>query len=347
MLLLGQDRTVNYADPRLNLQFEHAANWTLVKPTRKRNSKALPTTTFLVPISGTTHQATLDISRTEFNSPTADWESLQRDVAANLKREIVAQWQQEVLGIPALFTRSAFKESGTPMNSLSGLFYMMGPEKLLLKMTCETDDYAQAQTQLISVLESLRTIDGTTPKPEDPNRKIDPEAKKTVMIATKPVDIGGSGAKKSNLTKGCNFTVESLEFEVRVPAGWTAASEAKGIVFTDAKSGLILRAEPRSVLDSETPEAYLLAKTTAGLDSFATVELREDTSDVSQQKLAVTTVTRYGTDKAGRRTTFDATILGEKIYLVVAYSSSKVEDVKADIAQIRKLLKSIQIVSTK
>lgn len=318
----GQGANVTFAEPLLNLQFDHPANWKLLPPVKKKGLKPLnDRATFEAPVESGHAPATIEVVRTSFNAATDIWQNLQIEVNQQLKREVVRQWQQDILSIPTLFTKSIYKQGDVPMSSLNGLFYMRGSQKMLLRLVCESAIYDKAQAMLVTAMESLRTIDGTSPAPEDPNRKPDPNEPKKPVRAARPVEVGAVEPVKLSGNVIGTFTVANRTYQLRTHGDWKWQEKSGRATLASVSQSASWTVEPRSTLDSEAPDRLLAARANKALDLFDKVDLREDKTIVSKAGSTVTWIARTGSDKKGLLIRQELTALKGDVYLLFAIES--------------------------
>ena len=341
-------KTTTFADPLLNLQFDHDSKWKLVPPVKKKGLKPLTDrTTFTYPIEGGTLPVILEVVRAQFNAKPELWQELQVQAAQQLHREVTRQWQQEVLGIPTLFTRTTYKEGDDRMASLSGLFYMRGPRKMLLRLVCEESVLDKAQGQLILTMESLRTIDGSTPQPEDPERKADPnEAKSRVVPISNSSTTSGVTAM-AKLTNSCAVSIANRSYSIKTLSNWAAATKDAMVTFTEIKTGQKFTGEVRSTLDSEAPDASLAKLATERLAKFDKVSLREDFSEKSPFGCAISSVLRHGSDAKGVLIIGDTVVVSGDIYLRFNLTSRDAIAATKETESLRSLVLGLTIVQSK
>src|SRR5262249_52880941 len=80
------------------------------------------------PIPDTQHTANLNIYPVAFDQDTATWQHMQDVFGKTLKRDVAKQWQEEILGVPLLLTRSNYSEKNVPLASVTGLLYSSNPK---------------------------------------------------------------------------------------------------------------------------------------------------------------------------------------------------------------------------
>lgn len=265
-----------YTDNAVGLTFTYPAAWTLTKGRRE--------TRIQMKLDGQSAGALLEFHVVGFRGETSVWEDTQRQINEQLGHTVVRQWQEEILGVPFLFTKVQLKPDADGSKTLlTGLMYAALDKKLLFRLTAPNAAFEQAEFEWRKVLESLRTLDGTIPKPEDPNRpESDPKnPASTGANPVKPPPFAVLGPKaKAEIVKG----------EVRVPAeaggkswllcapkGWTLERREDG-GFTATAEGLGVAAEIKvhSTLDSETPARALASASATSLKAFERVAKREE-----------------------------------------------------------------------
>jgi len=152
-----------YTNPKLGLTFQLPATWANL-------GKKKDVTQFKITLEGTTQTAMLTLVETAFRSDADVFQTVQLRASEQLKRTVEKQWQQEVLGVPMLYTLTAYSDKGQEVKTLTGLLYSSSQTKMLIRLTAPIGYFEVAEAQWNTVLESLRTNDGTLPESENPDK---------------------------------------------------------------------------------------------------------------------------------------------------------------------------------
>lgn len=331
--------TASYSDPVLNLAFEHPKAWTAGKKTKD-------SARYTVPIPESTETAELEVVRTPFHSSKEIWNTIQVRVNEQLKREVVRQYEQDVLSVPMLFTQVQFTEQGVSKTTLSGLYYTRTPVKLLVRLTAPTAEFEKAQFSFQEALQSLRTLDGSTPTEDDENvaltvPKSQPkEPPKVKVIKTpgkdKPVDV-----KLVDVP----LTVSTKPIVFRVPEGWRTENVDGGKLTLrhDDLSGPIT-VEFHSTLDSEPAQNALFKLSSASLNDFSAVNRREDTNNVANKAgCSITTVWRIGKSSNGDLAVHESAGVQGNFYFLTSYRQTNAASLAAERKLIEALLSQVSL----
>src|SRR5687768_13257790 len=163
LLMWSGQETVPYTNPDLNLTFSFPKNWTV--QTKKNEAD------IFFPLEGSEEQAKLEIRAAVFFSASDTWQEVQAELAKSTRRELVKQWEDQLLGVPLLLTSVKYTEEGVERTRQTGLMYGATRKKLVYHLTAPTKVFEQAETTFKAALQSMRTIDGVLPKPETPGRE--------------------------------------------------------------------------------------------------------------------------------------------------------------------------------
>jgi len=341
--LVPMQDTAKFSDPFLGLEFTHPATWKVQKKQKDR-------TVFALPIEGSSETAELEISRTPFHSDKSIWQTLQVRANETMQREIVRQWEQDVLQVPVLFTQVNWTDkAGSNRTTLSGLYYTRTPLKLLVRLTSSQGDFDKARYDLMSALESLRTVDGSNPQVDDENVKFDnlpkkgpvaPPVRKTISAEVKP-----TAEVKAPTT--VNLTVSTKPVVVRVPEGWTSEEVKEDrFVLKHAEFPSPLTVEVRSTLDSEAPQTGLFKLSSQSLSKFKSVTNRYDTNaKPNKAGCAISTIWRVGKAESGDLVTFEVSGLQAGHYFLMSGSFTDVASFKAARARLDDFLSTVGIES--
>lgn len=313
--------TAVYNNFVLNLAFTYPKSWT--------SSTKKDVTTLLIPLGAGAAKAKVEIFQAIYGAEPESWQKIQVDIDKQLNREILKQWQEEIFGVPMLFTKAHYYDHGADMQALTGLLYNRSYKKLLIRMVAPTGSYDAVEYELRNALQSLRTIDGSTPKPETPNRPVLPEETKpavdpgivnvTVIENKKPKGKIYKGEQVEKLMSGG----KSVEFHYG--KDWTLAKTATGYELKNPKFTGSVLVSVNSVLDSDAPMTALFKASGQTLDLFQNVHAREETpSRLSRAGCKVTTIWRDGTGQSGPLTTCEALGTNGDYYWLLTFQGGKI-----------------------
>lgn len=307
-----------FTDPYLGLTFTHPKTWVL-KPKAKRDVGV----SFLIPSPNGASKSTLDVIRTSFQSAPELWQTVQRQANEQLQRTITRQWEQEVLGVPLLLTQVEFSKNGSQYQSLIGLLYAKGPQKLLFRLTANSSDYENVQYEFQTVLESLRTTDGALPKVEDGKVPTGPTTKPT-LVPRKSALKDADGVHKPQLGPvHVDLTVSTKPIRVYLPLAWNC-EVSDNRVLNLTKKGLVgtLQVKIFTTLDSDTPNAALTKQAGENLLKFDVVNIREDIAPYQNRAgTSVSKIWRSGKGPSGSFWTLDGIFENGEWYGLFAYSN--------------------------
>jgi len=332
-------QTKSFKNYEFGLMFEYPATWQMTE--KKGDTK------FVIPLdNGIT--ATVDIHSVTFNADTEIWRYVQKDIVVQMKRQVLEQLEEEILGVPLLTTRSRYTEKGTPVVNLSGLVYAATNRKMLFRLAAPESVFGDAESKWRNVLQSIRTTSGQKLKPEDPNRKIDPKELKNVQ--TKPVKVTRiEGGKKSEIEvqKGevtVPITVANRAVVLRLPAGWQGeVTSDNQIVLKNPDLNEPLRVSIFCTLDSDPPAKSLFRVSSKSLDLFTDVTKREEPAPAKNKGGAtVQVVWRWGKSSSGDLATCESTGLLGEFYWMFAYKSTS-SSAAADKKLIDALIKTMTV----
>lgn len=269
LALLGtaQEEQKAYSNADLNLVFQHPKKWAVAT----KGYEA----TMTVPVEG--GNATLEIKGAVFYSDSVKWEQSQEALAKTQKREIVRQWREDLLGVPWLLIQTKGPEGGKDQMRVTGLMYSATRKKLLYHLTADPGAFEKADEQVRAAFATMRTIDGTLPAPEDPDRE---KNAKEMAIALKSPPIVLRDLKQAKVVRGAvkvAAKTAGLDVNLHLPAGWTAEKLGDD-TFALKRSGLAgtLKVKVQSTLDSDSPERALIKTSSETGKQFTKIDKRED-----------------------------------------------------------------------
>lgn len=330
-----EPETVVFTDDILNVSFSHPKEWRIAK----RDKRSV---TFEIPLGAPDDKASLELIRSSFRGDPEIWQTIQLRTNELSKNKVVRQWEQTVLDAPMLFTQAELNAGGRRVTRLTGLFYTSTPLKLLFNLDAPTSKFEDARYAFTRILESLRTIDGSNFKPENPD---------TPPVTTKPIPVtpritvGGveRPADPVKLKNETSLSVGPLKTLVRYRDGWTTDSTEPGLGFTSKRITGKVEVSGGTVLDT-SPLSVLRTKAGESLASFVKVTRREDREALLNQAGAiVTAVWRRGEKADGPLQTMDAIVVKGDLYAVLHYANTDAKRFDAEQAAVNELLNQITI----
>lgn len=313
--LLVQDDRATFEDAVTSLRFSYPKEWQYSR-TKKGES------TFLIPIENTSERAVLTVTPARFRSEAEVWQLSQVGFNKALKREVERQWEEEVLGVPVLLTKATYTERGSTKVTVTGLFYTLGYDKLLYRLTASPAEFEKVDYQWRQVMQTLRTVDGSMPMKEDQNVQLPPPpGKDDVSHPTIPRQISGPPKVKAVLAPEAG-TVEmnGTKVHLHVPAGWSvSAAGDRAFTLTNPNVPNPVTVTLASQLESDAPPTALLKASAASLNDFTKVDKRDESHPrVNRAAATVVQVWRTGTGANGALATFEAFAQTGDTYALVA-----------------------------
>ncbi|MGV3618395.1 MAG: hypothetical protein ACO1SV_23970 [Fimbriimonas sp.] len=328
----GTQGTTTFSDPALGLAFDYPSTWVAGKKTKDSSR-------FTIPIADSTETAELEVNRVPFHSSKEIWTTIQTHAAAQMKRELVRQWEQEILSVPMLFSQVNFTHQGAAKTTLTGLYYTRTAAKLMVRLTAPTAEFEKAQFSLSEAMQSLRTLDGSTPQEDDENIKLTPAAKPPVAPPKVTVIKTDGNTKPTGPAVDVPLTVSTKPVVMKLPQGWRAEGVEGGklTLHHEDLSGPIT-VEVRSTLDSDPPQSALFKLSSETLGQFSAVTKREDTNnEPNKVGCLVTTVWRIGKGGDGDLMVHEAAGAQGDFYFLASYRLTN----PALLANERKLLRGL------
>jgi hypothetical protein len=329
-----------FANYEYGLTFDYPDTWQV--STKKDYSK------FLIPLEGG-GKAELYLHSALFNRDIETWMYVQKDIVLQMKREVVSQTQEEIMGVPLLITKSRYTEKESSMVSVSGLVYSATARKMLYRLVATEASIDQANQAFNAVLQTIRTTTGKQIKTEDPNRKVDPKDIKNVDNHAPAVTrIEGQKTKTGELKKGSVVVVTEAagrSVNLRLPEGWAGEKQADGsIVIKHPELSMPLVVKINGILDSDPATKALFRQSSRSLDEFENVTKREEPKPATNSGGAlVYIVWRTGKNGKGDLYTCDAAGSLGDYYWLFSYRSVTSNIVAADRRTIEALVKTMSV----
>ncbi|MCX7798905.1 MAG: hypothetical protein N2109_01015 [Fimbriimonadales bacterium] len=301
--------------PGLGLQFDVPKDWKVVQR-RGTMQLALP---------ASFRGARVDIFSASFKKEAETWLAVEAAIANQLKREVVRQWQEELLGVPLLMTELRWRQGESQQAALSGLLYAWTPRKLHFRLQAPEESFAEAVVAWRNVLSTFRTVDGRLPAPEDPDKPWDPaEAQKpSVPLARTVLEPRRSGTTRLELApRSLETVVAGRPVELRLPEDW-AADRAGDFEWTlkHPKLPFAVKVGLYSTLDSPAPERTLVRVSAESLRGFREVTRREEPpASPNRAGATLRRVWRTGQGPAGPVWSLEAVGSKDRFYWLVSVS---------------------------
>ncbi len=308
--------TAQFDSELLQMRFTYPKTWLL--STNKKSE-----TRILIPVENSSERALVEIIPVIFRSDSTVWQLSQAGINKTLMRDVDRQWEEEILGVPLLLTKTSYKQEGNQKTTLTGLFYTLSPYKLMYRLTASPEAFDKADFDWKQALLSLRTTDGSLPKKEDPSVKIAmPNPKDDIPHPVTPHSLDDK-VKVVVVKAPVAATVEisGHKAELHVPAGWTVKADKPG-TFMLSSPGLSapLLVSVASTLDSDPPATALFKASGASLDQFVKVNSREENMPRANRAGAqLVQIWRTGTSAKGELTSGEACGLTGEYYFLLTY----------------------------
>lgn len=328
------DAMATYTEQYAGIQFSYPASWKITKKERDRVYMAIP-------IAGSTETATLQVIHTDFHADKEIWQKVQEDVNKQMNRDIVRQWEQDILGVPMLFTRINYVDHGVARSALTGLYYTRTPQKLLIRIDCREADYDNIVFLFSQTLETIKTLDGSALMADDPNVKLSTTSPKAEPVPEPPKVLFGNnpGPKVEIPNQKAELTVSERKVNLMFPTGWKLETAADGTVTLQSDElSAPITVTLFTTLDSDPPLKTLFKASSESLKLYTKVDMREDTNPTANRASAmIATTWRNGKTSSGDLATFESTGQSGELYFLLTFKTDKTASIKSD----RRLLQDL------
>lgn len=321
LMIAAQDKPMaTFTQRDTNFAFEHPKEW-VIKRTRVG-------TQFEMSLPDSDQKATLLVIGLENSNDKDEWQIGQANFVKNERREMVRQWQEEIMNVPLLMTRSKEQKEGLPETTRdSGMIYADSAIKFVFHLNAPSSVFDVADYQWRQVLQTLRPTNGLPQVPFDKSRppriteirggssksttwsKPQKEAPKRPVIAEMSVAAKAAGK----------------DYTLRYPKGWTVAPEGDHFSFKHSDVRGPVEVSVLSSVDSPPVGRALFQASADGLDEFTKVEKRvEAPFDYTRAGMSSTFIYRIGTGPKGVVSTVEgAGSLGNEYWLLVWVGDDK------------------------
>lgn len=319
------EESLAFTSYELGITFNYPKTW---ETTTDKNS-----TKFRFSVDGSTTPAVLEVYSANFRAETDIWQISQKTVAEQMRHQVTRQWQEEILGVPLLLTQSTGKEQDKEMVIVSGLVYSATSRKLVFRLTAAATDFEKADFAWRTVMQSLRTIDGSLPKPEDPARPVTDADLKPLTRPPKKMVFKPQERDPATFIKGpvdVEVQAGGKAFKLHAPQGWAFEKTESGFVAKNAALGVDVAIGVFSTLDSEPPGKALLSQSGRSLENYSKVTKREEKGPtLSKSGANRVTIYREGTGTDGKPMwSFDAVGQSADVYWIATLLRQTAADSK-------------------
>ncbi len=260
LLGLGRQETKVYDNQTADIKFEYPAQWNL------KRDRLYDELSFKID----DRTVVVQLMSTDLEIPKDEWQSVNREVNQQNNREVIRQWEEELLGVPLLLMRVRDNKTEEPQIILSGLLYGARKQKFLFRLYAPEGVAAAAESQWHAVLLSSNTLSGKLPSetlPEDPTATVTPPTGEIRVDILRP----NTGEPTQPEWGAINHLVdEQRGLHFYTPEGWRFA---EGKLSSGAIS-VTLSVDSGS--EAATRTAWL-TKTGATLDKLSAVTRRAET----------------------------------------------------------------------
>jgi hypothetical protein len=331
---IQEPERITFTEPYIGIQFSHPADWKVTKKAKDR-------TYLSVPVPGSSEPAELQIVHTQYHADKDLFQTVQLRINEQLKREVVRQWEQDVLGVPILFTRINYNQGGVARTTLTGLYYTRTPLKMLVRLDSREADYDNVAYVLMQALETLKMADGSTPRPDDPAVTLETVPIKAPPIVAPPRVIDGGKTETAVVKPGGSaaITVSERPLKLLFAEGWVADKvEGNNLTLTHPELSRPINVQVFTTLDSEPSRTALYKASSKSLSRYTKVDSREDKEKVKNKAGAViATVWRIGKTSEGDLAEFHGAGDAGEYYFMLNYEQTDMAAYKSD----RKLIESL------
>lgn len=330
------------------VRFDHLeTGFQLTVPREWKMTKTKNYHRFTIPITGTDRSATLDIFGVVFTGDIPTWQAVQTNSAKQNKRELVRQWQEEILTVPMLMSRTKWElKNGVVRSTEAGLIYADTRRKFLWLAEMNEQDFDAVSLQVRNVLQTIATEDGKLPKAFDPTtprsedlRKPDRPEKRTTW---KQPDPGEKAPVKGD--KMFETTAGNIPVILRYAGDWTLKTEDGVVTATHSgvTGGVKLRAY--NAAENDPPGRMLLKQSGQALSLFDKVLKREEYGpERSTSGGQIMSIWRAGTAKEGAFHAFDVVGATGDYFWLLGWTSSDAKTALSQRDLVAKFAQSLSI----
>lgn len=295
-------------------QFSYPKEWKL--------AKSRDHITLTIPYDDVKRTAQIEVYAVTFWSEIQIWQTAQATASKTDKREIVKQWQEEILTVPMLFSRTQWTDKdGESITADNSLIYAATRRRLAFRVVSKTVDWDRTEANFRTVLQSLKW-DGGIPKPLDPSKQEQeyfvPEGRSKETIWRIPAKLPVDPVKGDQTIEA---TASGIALLVRFATPWKSEGQDLGLAHPDVSGAVIVKAY--TAAESDPPGKALMKASANSLDAFTKVLKREEKGPLTNRGGSTYGVIwRQGTGKEGPLLSLDAVVSAGDYYVIVHWESN-------------------------
>lgn len=248
-----------YVSTPHGLELQYPSNWKFEK---KKNFVAWTIPTAAGP-------ARVELFATNYRKDAESWQKIQAQVNTDMKREVVRQWEEVLLGVPLLLTQVQYDNK----TLLIGILYSASRDKFHFRLESPSSGFDEAESAWKSTLNTLRPIGGAMPSVEDGQKPVDPTPTKEPTTVT----FSSSSAKPAKPSKGeMKASVANRDVTLFFPENWTLTAKDGFYELKNPDLSGTARIELYSTIDSPEGGVTAMKWMNQDLDHFDKVLSREN-----------------------------------------------------------------------
>jgi len=342
VLALGSAQGKTYRNEEVGLAFTYPEDWTV------QENKRLGETRLTMGQAGAATASYVLIYASATRDSIEQWQLIQETVAKQLRLTMEKQWQEELLGVPLLLSRTRMVQGAEPTTMLTGLLYTRTSRKFHFRLVAPSHAFDAAERKWRDVLLTLQTISGELPKaedptvakPEDPTKRPAPEKPPTItrLTSEKPA------IKPRRAEKALPVTAAGRTVMLYYPEGWEVTSSEGKLRATTAGLRGVVELEVLSTLDGPKAERALLRASGESLAAFRSVTSRHDHALLNRAGAQCAYVVRIGVSNTGAKyVTLEATGASGDFYWLLRYRADPGENFDSDRARILDVISRMSV----
>ncbi len=329
LLIAGgaQDAPIQkFTSKELAIELDLPKDW---KVTRRRGGEV----EFTVPLGQGIAPGEIELFPTDYRGETGTWQTIQKGVAENMKHKVERQWEEELLGVPLLLTKTTYSRRDVAWSTLTGLLYSDLRFKIHFRASAPEAGYDTLDLAWRRALETIRTTSGQLPQAGSPDRPVisntPPKPPKTMVI--RAPEETTKGIVKAPVVVEANDG-ENQVF-LRIPEGWTSLRDESGrlsLSHPDLSGPVVITIQ--SVQTGGPPPRAIMKLSGDSLRRFEKVDRRtEPAPKVNRAGSVLLYILREGRGEGGALATMDALGASEENgrYWLASYTSKATLDPKA------------------
>lgn len=323
--------------------FDHVSSgFQFTYPQEWKRTNGREKVTLTIPYDDVKRTAQIEVFAVTFWSDIQIWQTAQAAAAKTDNREVVKQWQEEILTVPILFSKTKWNDAaGEPMIADNSLIYAATRKRLAFRVVANAADWERTEAHFRNLLQSLKWESGI-PKVIDPSKAEQeyfvPEGRSKETIWRVPAKLPVAPVPGDQKVEATASTIALL---VRFANPWKATPE---LAFTHPEVAGTVSVRAYTALEADPPGQAVIKAGARSMEAFDKVAKRDEKGPLTNRAGSTyAVIVREGTGKGGPLLSLDAVVSSGDYYLLIHWESNDAKNGRKAKDKVLELVNSLSV----